>query len=94
MRTSCCTSSGGWESIHHTDTVVKDALTETTLVDYVRFQSGQECELTGATINERVAIVDRALRVTFPDAPSRLLRPYRRPTGNGHQWASANHVPP
>ena len=53
----------------HTDVVAKDALTETTLLDYVRFQSGQERELTGATINQRVAIVDRALRVTFPDAP-------------------------
>jgi hypothetical protein len=35
----------------------------------VRFQSGQERELTGATINQRVAIVDRALRIIFPDAP-------------------------
>ena len=26
-----------WESVHHTDAVVKDALTETTLLDYVRF---------------------------------------------------------
>ena len=38
------------------------------LLDYVRFQSGQERELTGATINQRVAIVDRALRIIFPDA--------------------------
>ena len=58
-----------WESVYHTDAVTKDALTETTLLDYVRFQSSQERELTGATINQRVAIVDRALRVTFPDAP-------------------------
>jgi site-specific recombinase XerD len=58
-----------WESVHHTDAVAKNALTETTLLDYVRFQSGQERELTGATINQRVAIVDRALRVTFPGAP-------------------------
>ena len=58
-----------WESVHHTETVTKDTLTETTLLDYVRFQSSQERELTGATINQRVAIVDRALRVAFPDAP-------------------------
>ena len=58
-----------WESVHHTDAVAKDALTESTLLDYVRFQSGQERELTGATINQRVAIVDRALRIAFPDAP-------------------------
>ena len=35
----------------------------------MRFQSGQERELTGATINQRVAIVDRALRIAFPGAP-------------------------
>jgi hypothetical protein len=58
-----------WEGVHHTDVVAKDALTQTTLLDYVRFQSGQERELTGATINQRVAIVDRALRIAFPDAP-------------------------
>jgi len=58
-----------WEGVHHTDVVTKDALTQTTLLEYVRFQSGQERELTGATINQRVAIVDRALRITFPDAP-------------------------
>ena len=58
-----------WESVHHTDAVTKNTLSETTLLDYVRFQSGQERELTGATINQRLAIVDRALRVTFPDGP-------------------------
>ena len=58
-----------WESVHHTDVVAKDALTESTLLDYVRFQSSQERELTGATINQRVAIVDRALRIVFPDCP-------------------------
>ena len=61
-----------WESVHHTDAVAKDALTESTLLDYVRFQSGQERELTGATINQRVAIVDRALRIVFPDAPLQI----------------------
>ena len=61
-----------WESVHHTDAVTKDALTETTLLDYVRFQSGQERELTGATINQRVAIVDRALRIAFPGAPGQV----------------------
>src|SRR5262252_5925189 len=58
-----------WESVHHTDEVTKDALTESTLLGYVRFQSSQERELTGATINQRVAIVDRALRIAFPGAP-------------------------
>ena len=42
------------------------------LLDYVRFQSGQERPLTGATINQRVAIADRALRIAFPDAPGQI----------------------
>jgi integrase/recombinase XerD len=61
-----------WESVHHTDAVTKDDLTESTLLDYVRFQSSQERELTGATINQRVAIVDRALRIAFPGAPGQI----------------------
>src|SRR5436305_12124747 len=58
-----------WEGVHRTDVITKDALTESTLLDYVRFQSGQERELTGATINQRVAIVDRALSIITPAAP-------------------------
>ena len=61
-----------WESVHHTDAVAKDALTESTLLDYVRFQSGQERPLSGGTINQRVAIVDRALRIAFPGAPGQI----------------------
>ena len=61
-----------WESVRHTDEVTKEALTESTLLDYVRFQSGQARELTGATINQRVAIVDRALRIAFPGAPGQI----------------------
>jgi integrase/recombinase XerD len=58
-----------WESVHHTDAVTKDTLTESTLLDYVRFQSGLQRQLSGGTINQRVAIVDKALRHVFPDAP-------------------------
>src|SRR5580704_18331206 len=54
-----------WESDHHTDAIVKEALTESTLLDYVRFQSSQEPEVTGGTINQRVAIVDHALRIAM-----------------------------
>src|SRR5437016_11789765 len=61
-----------WESVHHTDAIAKEALTESTLLDYVRFQSSQQREVTGGTINQRVAIVDRALRIVFPDAPGQI----------------------
>ena len=56
-----------WESVHHTDAVSKDALTESTLLDYVRFQSSQERELTGATINQREHVAwfgERGVAVT------------------------------
>jgi hypothetical protein len=61
-----------WESVHHTDEVTKEPLSESTLLDYVRFQSSQERELTRATINQRVAIVDRALRIAFPGSSGQI----------------------
>ena len=61
-----------WESVHHTDTIAEDALTESTLLDYVRFQSDHQPEFSGSTINQRVAVVDRALRGAFPDAPPQI----------------------
>jgi site-specific recombinase XerD len=61
-----------WESVHHTDTLTKDTLTESTLLDYVRCQSRQQPPLSGGTINQRVAIVDKALRHTFPHAPHQI----------------------
>jgi integrase len=61
-----------WESVHHTDAIVEEALTESILLDYVRFQSGQEPAFSGATINQRVAVADRALRAAFPGAPHQI----------------------
>jgi integrase len=61
-----------WESIHHTDAIAKEALTESTLLNYVRFQSSQQPEVTGGTINQRVATVDHALRIVFSDAPGQI----------------------
>jgi integrase len=61
-----------WESVHHTDAIAEDALTESTLLDYVRFQSGQQPEFSGSTINQRVAVADRALRAAFPGAPRQM----------------------
>jgi integrase/recombinase XerD len=61
-----------WESVHHTDAIAKEALTESTLLDYVRFQSSQQPEVTGGTINQRVATIDHALRIVFPDAPGQI----------------------
>jgi integrase len=66
-----------WESVHHTDAISESALTESTLLDYLRFQSGQQPPLSGSTINERVAVADRALRAVFPNAPSQVARGFQ-----------------
>src|ERR1035437_89560 len=51
-----------WESVHHTGEIDEGLITESTLLDYVRFQSAQQPQLSGSTINQRVAVADRALR--------------------------------
>jgi len=61
-----------WASIHHSGDIQKDDLTEATLSDYVRFQSGLEPRPSGATINHRLGVVDRALRSEFPEAPCQI----------------------
>jgi integrase len=67
-----------WESVHHTDTLAEDKLTESTLLDYVRFLSGQQPPLSGSTINTRVAVIDKALRHLFPDAPHQIAPGFQR----------------
>ena len=57
-----------WADIHKTDAVTQEALTGSTLLDYVRFQAGQEPRPAADTINRRVWVVERALRNLFPDA--------------------------
>src|SRR6204780_3158977 len=67
-----------WESVHHTDMIAKDRLTESTLLDYVRFLSGQQPPLSGSTINTRIAIADKALRYLFPDAPQQIAPGFQK----------------
>jgi integrase/recombinase XerD len=67
-----------WESLHHTGEVQKRDLTESTLLDYLRFQSGLEPRPSGSTINARVAVADRALRHKFPDAPCQIARGFHQ----------------
>jgi hypothetical protein len=73
-----------WEGVHPTDVIVEEALTESTLLDYVRFQSAQQPPFSGSTINQRVAVADRALRATFPGAPRQIA-----PEFQVHYWRRA-----
>src|SRR3989442_1631693 len=44
-----------WESVHHTGDIAEGDLTESTLLEYVRFQSSQQPRPSASTINDRVA---------------------------------------
>jgi hypothetical protein len=58
-----------WVGVHHTDAIAQVALTESTLLDYVTIQSGQQPRPAAASINRRIVVAERALRNEFPDAP-------------------------
>jgi integrase len=78
-----------WEGVHHTGEIVEAALTESTLRDYVRSQAGQPRLPAGSTINQRVAVAERALRNEFPNIPCQSVPGFhqaylqRRPMGLG-----------
>lgn len=83
-----------WASVHGTGEVVERELTESTLLEYLRFQSGLQPRPSGSTINARIAVADRALRNEFPDAPCQIARGFhqaylrRRPMGLARpRWA-------
>lgn len=67
-----------WASIHHTGDIVEQDLSESTLLDYVRFQSSQQPRPSASTINDRVAVTERALRNEFPEAPCQRARGFHQ----------------
>src|SRR5260370_22226263 len=87
-----------WESVHHTWVIAEGDLTESTLLDYVRFQSAQQPRPTGSTINHRVAVADRALRNEFPDSPCQVAPGFnqaylrRKPMGLGRPRLSMSRL--
>jgi integrase len=67
-----------WASIHGTGDVSERALTESTLLEYLRFESGLQPRPSGSTINARIAVADRALRNEFPDSPCQIARGFHQ----------------
>src|SRR2546427_762602 len=67
-----------WESVHHTSDIVESDLTESTLLEHVRFQSSQQPRPSASTINDRVAVAERAIRNEFPDAPCQIARGFHQ----------------
>jgi len=76
-----------WHHEHRTSELERKHLSESTLLDYLRFQSGLQPRPAASTINDRVADADRAIRNEFPDAPCQFAHGYhqaflqRRPMG-------------
>jgi len=67
------------ESVHHTSDISEADLTESTLFDYVRFQSSQQPPPSASTINARTATADRAIRNQFPNAPCQVAHGFHQP---------------
>src|SRR5665213_440939 len=61
-----------WVSVHQTDTVIEEAITQSTLLEYVRFQAGQLPRPAAATVNRRIVVADRALKSEFPNVPAQV----------------------
>jgi len=55
-----------WVGAHHTDALREDLITESTLLDYIRFQADQQPAPAPASINRRVSIAQRVLRLEVP----------------------------
>ncbi|HEX8818005.1 MAG TPA: tyrosine-type recombinase/integrase [Terriglobales bacterium] len=87
-----------WESVRHTGDIREGDLTESTLLDYVRFQSGQQPRPSPSTINDRVAIAERAIRNEFPDAPCQIAHGFhhaflqRKPMGLGRREVAMSRL--
>src|SRR5437016_2484764 len=68
-----------WESVHHTGDIAEGDLTESTLLDYLRFQSSPQPRPSTFTINDRIATADRAIRNEFPHSPCQIARGFHQP---------------
>jgi integrase len=51
---------------------------ESTLLEYLKFQSKHDHRVASTTINFRIGVADRALRNEFPDAPSQRAEGFQR----------------
>jgi site-specific recombinase XerD len=56
-----------WASAQKTSSITQQALTESTFLDYIRFQVNQSPPPAAASINRRVGTVERAMRREFPE---------------------------
>jgi site-specific recombinase XerD len=55
-----------WVAVNQSTAVTEKALTESALLDYIRFQTNQQPQPAAASINRRVGVAERALQLAFP----------------------------
>ena len=77
-----------WAAAHKTSTITKQSLSESTLLDYIRFQVNQNPAPAAESVNRRVGTTERAMRCEFPEA-AHLFAPgfqhwYRRQSRLGY----------
>src|ERR1700693_1926423 len=71
---------------------------DSTLLDYLRFQSSLQPRPSASTMNDRVADADRAIRNEFPDAPCQVAHGFqqaflqRKPMGLGRPRAAISRL--
>jgi integrase/recombinase XerD len=66
-----------WVQVNHSTRVTAKVLTESLLVDYIRFQTNQQPPPAAASINRRVGVAERALQLALPNAQTPFLRGFR-----------------
>jgi integrase/recombinase XerD len=67
-----------WAGLHGCGEILEHDLTESTLLEYLRFQSALQPVPSGSTINARIAVADRAIRNEFPNAPCQIARGFHQ----------------
>src|SRR5215472_12610522 len=67
-----------WAGLHDSGEILECDLAESTLLDYLQFQSALQPLPSGSTINARVALADRAIRNEFPNAPCQIARGFHQ----------------
>jgi site-specific recombinase XerD len=66
-----------WAKVKHSTAATDKALTESTLLDYIRFQTNQQPPPAAASINRRVGIAERALQLAFPQVQTPFVRGFQ-----------------
>jgi len=77
---------------HSTDEVTEQALTASSLLDYMRDQANQQPRPAANTINTRVWVAERALRCQFPSVVPPTARAFSSSTGDSRHSDMAIRV--